>query len=74
MKKKRFQKIYIEIINRCNLSCSFCPTSDRPARMMSVDEFAKIAAQVTPFMPIPCIPGISAPILRMPLILPGLLQ
>ena len=49
MKKKRFQKIYIEIINRCNLSCSFCPTSDRPARMMSVDEFAKIAAQVTPF-------------------------
>ena len=42
MKKKRFQKIYIEIINRCNLSCSFCPTSDRPARMMSVDEFAKI--------------------------------
>ena len=38
MKKKRFQKIYIEIINRCNLSCSFCPTSDRPARMMSVDD------------------------------------
>ncbi|MFR4970628.1 MAG: hypothetical protein ACLTDC_08725 [Lachnospiraceae bacterium] len=48
MQKKRFQKIYIEIINRCNLNCSFCPTSDRPARMMSVDEFAKIAAQVTP--------------------------
>lgn len=55
MKKKRFQKIYIEIINRCNLSCSFCPTSDRPARMMSVDEFAKIAAQVTPFTDYICL-------------------
>ena len=49
MKKKRFQKIYIEIINRCNRCCRFCPTSDRPSRMMSVDEFAKIAAQVTLF-------------------------
>ena len=55
MKKKRFQKIYIEIINRCNLSCSFCPTSYRPARMMSVDEFAKIAAQVTPFTDYICL-------------------
>ena len=55
MKKKRFQKIYIEIINRCNLSCSFCPTSDRPARVMSVDEFAKIAAQVTPFTDYICL-------------------
>ena len=55
MKKKRFQKIYIEIINRCNLSCSFCPASDRPARMMSVDEFAKIAAQVTPFTDYICL-------------------
>ena len=55
MKKKRFQKIYIEIINRCNLCCSFCPTSDRPARMMSVDEFAKIAAQVTPFTDYICL-------------------
>ena len=48
MKKKRFQKIYIEIINRCNLSCSFCPTSDRPARMMSVDEFANSVTRSTP--------------------------
>ena len=55
MKKKRFQKIYIEIINRCNLSCSFCPASDRPARMMSTDEFEKIAAQVVPFTDYICL-------------------
>lgn len=55
MKKKRFQKIYIEIINRCNLSCSFCPSSHRPARMMSVDEFERIATQVTPFTDYICL-------------------
>ena len=55
MKKKRFQKIYIEIINRCNLCCSFCPTSDRPARMMSVDEFEKVAAQAAPFTDYICL-------------------
>ena len=64
MKKKRFQKIYIEIINRCNLSCSFCPTSDRPARMMSVDEFAKIAAQVTPFTDYICLHVIGEPLMH----------
>ena len=55
MKKKRFQKIYIEIINRCNLCCSFCPTSDRPSRMMSVDEFEKVAAQAAPFTDYICL-------------------
>ena len=64
MKKKRFQKIYIEIINRCNLSCSFCPASDRPARMMSVDEFAKIAAQVTPFTDYICLHVKGEPLLH----------
>ena len=55
MKKKRFQKIYIEIINRCTLCCSFCPTSDRPSRMMSVDEFEKVAAQAAPFTDYICL-------------------
>ena len=62
--KDLFQKIYIEIINRCNLSCSFCPTSDRPARMMSVDEFAKIAAQVTPFTDYICLQVKGEPLMH----------
>lgn len=49
MKKKRFQKIYIEIINRCNLSCSFCPTVTQSGKNDVCGEFAKIAAQVIPF-------------------------
>lgn len=55
MKKKRFQKIYIEIINRCNLNCSFCPTSSRPAKMMSVEAFEQIASQVKAFTDYICL-------------------
>ena len=39
MSGKYFHRIYIEITNRCNLQCSFCPTDGRPARMLSVKEF-----------------------------------
>lgn len=45
MKNKRFQRIYIEIINRCNLRCSFCPADNRPPRMLSADEFEQIASE-----------------------------
>lgn len=36
---KKFKKIYVEITNVCNLSCSFCPVDDNPKRHMSIDEF-----------------------------------
>ena len=39
---KKFKKIYIEITNRCNLSCSFCPKTKRTPYSMSVEEFAHI--------------------------------
>lgn len=45
MSGKYFHRIYIEITNRCNLQCSFCPTDGRPARMLSVKEFEYIAEQ-----------------------------
>ena len=37
---KRFRKVYLEISNRCNLSCSFCPGTRRPAGAMDRDRFA----------------------------------
>ena len=36
---KRFRKVYLEISNICNLSCSFCPGTKRRAHFMSTDEF-----------------------------------
>lgn len=37
--KRRFDKVYLEITNVCNLSCAFCALTERPARFMSVPEF-----------------------------------
>ena len=36
---KRFSKIYVEITNYCNLSCSFCSKDNISKREMSVKEF-----------------------------------
>lgn len=45
----RFKRVYIEITNICNLSCSFCSQTGRESRTMSVDEFEHIAKQVREF-------------------------
>ena len=37
--KSMFKKIYIEITNNCNLSCSFCPMNDREKKYISIEEF-----------------------------------
>ncbi|MDD5759009.1 MAG: SPASM domain-containing protein [Desulfobulbaceae bacterium] len=42
---KKYKKIYIEITNRCNLSCSFCLPSNRPKAFMALEDFAKIVRQ-----------------------------
>ena len=36
---KRFRKVYLEISNVCNLSCSFCPGTHRPGKRMTKEEF-----------------------------------
>ena len=43
---KRFTKIYIEITNYCNLSCSFCSKDKRSKREMTVDEFRMVIKKV----------------------------
>lgn len=37
---KRFNKIYLEISNICNLKCSFCPGTRRAARALNEEEFS----------------------------------
>ena len=39
---KKYSRVYVEITNICNRSCSFCPGTARPARMMTMDEFSLI--------------------------------
>ena len=39
-------RIYIEITNRCNLSCDFCPGTRRPPRTMTPAEFRALAQKL----------------------------
>lgn len=43
---KRFRRIYLEITNVCNLSCGFCPKTDRPAQFMDRESFEKILQKI----------------------------
>ncbi|MEG1526864.1 MAG: radical SAM protein [Erysipelotrichaceae bacterium] len=45
----RFKRIYIEIINTCNLKCSFCVQNQRKPQSLSVEEFEAILKQVKPY-------------------------
>lgn len=43
-----FSRVYVEITNICNKSCSFCPKTKRKLRQMSLDEFKKVADKIAP--------------------------
>jgi len=42
----KFKKIYIEITNKCNLTCSFCSIDKRLKKEMTVDEFKTVLDKV----------------------------
>ena len=45
----RFKKIYIEITNVCNFSCSFCFQTSRHKKFMSPGEFSSILVKIKPY-------------------------
>ena len=45
----RFSKVYVEISNLCNLSCSFCPGTKRQKRAMTEAEFEHLLPKLRPY-------------------------
>lgn len=45
----KFKKIYIEITNHCNLSCSFCSKDNRKKQQITKEEFFHILKEVAPY-------------------------
>ena len=46
---KRFNKVYLEISNLCNLRCAFCPGTKRPPHRMTEGEFSALLPKIRPF-------------------------
>ena len=43
------RKVYLEITNRCNLNCSFCPGTSRPGHALNEDEFTFLINRIAPW-------------------------
>lgn len=46
---KRFNKIYLEISNVCNLKCAFCPGTKRLPHIMTEAEFSVLLPKLRPY-------------------------
>lgn len=46
---KKFKKIYIEITNICNLSCSFCSIETRVRKTISLDKMEEILVKINDY-------------------------
>ncbi len=44
-----FSRIYLEITTCCNLSCSFCPGTSRPAVFLTPERFSVLAQKLRPY-------------------------
>ena len=44
-----FSRLYLEITTCCNLSCSFCPGTRRPAAFLTPEAFGILAAKLRPY-------------------------
>lgn len=47
-----YSRVYVEITNRCNRSCSFCPGTNRPLGLMTPEQFRTVAQQLVGLTPL----------------------
>lgn len=59
-----FQRVYIEITNRCNLRCSFCTRTAKAPRDLSAAEFERILHQVQSYTNLICLHVQGEPLLH----------
>ena len=45
---KKYKKVYVEITNRCNLSCDFCIKNRRTLEDISIDKFKEVLNRLKP--------------------------
>ena len=45
---KKYKKVYVEITNRCNLSCDFCIQNRRTQKNISQEEFKQVLEKLKP--------------------------
>ena len=60
--RKRFEKIYVEISNVCNLQCDFCPEVAREKDVMETGLFARIIADAAPLAEQVCLHLMGEPL------------
>lgn len=46
---KKFKKVYIEVTNVCNLSCSFCPLTKRNKKFLTPENFEHVLKEIKPY-------------------------
>jgi len=61
---KKFKKIYVEITNQCNLTCAFCPRSQRPAQAMTVPFFTGILQKIKKYTDYLCFHVMGEPLMH----------
>lgn len=61
---KRFQKVNVEISNVCNLQCSFCPEVVREKKLMDLDLFREVIAQIAPLTELVCLHLMGDPLVH----------
>ena len=64
MTRDRFQRVYVEITNVCNLRCDFCPGTARPPATMEPAFFGRVLAQVAPLTRQVCLHVLGEPLLH----------